>query len=125
MWLEGSAIEEVVVPKSVRASQARRLEPAPEAHWEPQGTPDHSNRTRFISRASRTRTRLNRSTSTEYLMICRKCYAYKGSILLNSGSDHGKPRRCFFLGSSLERTLYGIPVAAGIVSGRNRMARKR
>ena len=49
--------------KSVRAPQARRLEPAPEAHWEPQGTPDHSNRTKFIKRASRTRTRFNRSIS--------------------------------------------------------------
>ena len=25
-------------------------------------------------------------------MICRKLYAHKRSILLNSGSDHGKPR---------------------------------
>ena len=58
-------------------------------------------------------------------MICRKLYAHKGSILLNSRSDHGKPRRFFFFGSSLERTLYVIPVGAGIVSGRNRMARKR
>ena len=49
--------------ESVRAPQARRLEPAPEAHWEPQGTPDHSDRTRFIKRASRTRTRFNRSIS--------------------------------------------------------------
>ena len=49
--------------ESVRAPQARRLEPAPEAHWKPQGTPDHSNRTRFIRRASRTRTRFNRSIS--------------------------------------------------------------
>ena len=48
---------------SARAPQARRLEPAPEAHWEPQGTPDHSDRTRFIKRASRTRTRFNRSIS--------------------------------------------------------------
>ena len=31
-------------------------------------------------------------------MICRKHYAHKGSILLNSGSDHGKPRRFFFFG---------------------------
>ena len=53
----------VVVVVSVRAPQARRLEPTPEAHWEPQGTPDHSNRTRFIRRASRTRTRFNRSIS--------------------------------------------------------------
>ena len=30
-------------------------------------------------------------------MICRKLYAHKGSILLNSGSDHGKPRRFFLL----------------------------
>ena len=30
-------------------------------------------------------------------MICRKLYAHKGSILLNSGSDHGKPRRLFLL----------------------------
>ena len=58
-------------------------------------------------------------------MICRKLYAHKGSILLNSGSDHGKPRRCFFFRSSLERILYVIPVAAGIISGRNWMARKR
>ena len=28
--------------KSVRAPQARRLEPAPEAHWEPQGTTGHT-----------------------------------------------------------------------------------
>ena len=49
--------------QSVRAPQARRLEPAPEAHWEPPGTPDHSDRTRFIKRASRTRTGFNRSIS--------------------------------------------------------------
>ena len=55
--------EEGKEKKSVRAPQARRLEPAPEAHWEPQGTPDHSNRTKFIKRASRTRTRFNRSIS--------------------------------------------------------------
>jgi hypothetical protein len=54
-------------------------------------------------------------------MICRKLYAHKGSILLNSGSDHGQPRRFFFFGSSLERILYVIPVMAGIVSGRSRM----
>jgi hypothetical protein len=58
-------------------------------------------------------------------MICRKLYAHKGSILLNSGSDHGKPRRFFFFGSSLERILYVIPVMAGIVSGRSRMVQKR
>ena len=51
---------------SVRAPQARRLEPAPEAHWEPQGTPDHSNRAKFIKRASRTRTRFNRAP---YLLL--------------------------------------------------------
>ena len=28
--------------QSVRAPQARRLEPAPEAHWEPQGTTGHT-----------------------------------------------------------------------------------
>ena len=58
-------------------------------------------------------------------MICRKLYAHKGSILLNSPGDHGKPRRFFFFGSSLERILYVIPVGLGIVLGRNRMARKR
>ena len=57
------AVAYTAMPESVRAPQARRLEPAPEAHWEPQGTPDHSNRTRFIKRASRTRTRFNRSIS--------------------------------------------------------------
>ena len=31
-------------------------------------------------------------------MICRKLYAHKGSILLNSRSDHGKPRRFFSSG---------------------------
>ena len=36
------------VSVSCRAPQARRLEPAPVAHWEPQGTPDHSNRTRSL-----------------------------------------------------------------------------
>ena len=63
----------------------------------------------------------------QYLMICRKLYAHKGSILLNynSRSDHGKPRRLFFFGSSLQRILYIIPAGLGIVSGRNRMARKR
>ena len=30
-------------------------------------------------------------------MICRKLYAHKGSILLNSPGDHGKPRRFFLL----------------------------
>ena len=58
-------------------------------------------------------------------MICRKLYAHKGSILLNSRSDHGKPRRFFFFGSSLERILYVIPVMAGIVSGRSRMVQRR
>ena len=58
-------------------------------------------------------------------MICRKLYAHKGSILLNSGSDHGKPRGLFFFGSSLERISYAIPVGLGIVSDRSRMARKR
>ena len=47
--------------KSVRAPHARRLEPAPQAHWGPQGTPDRSIRTKSIRRASRTRTRFNRS----------------------------------------------------------------
>ena len=58
-------------------------------------------------------------------MICRKLYAHKGSIFLNSGSDHGKPRRFVFFRSPLERILYIIPVPVGIVSGRNRSARKR
>ena len=47
------------------------------------------------------------------------------SILLDSGSDHGKPHQCFFFGSSLERFLYVIPVEAGVLSGRSRIARKR
>ena len=47
--------------KSVRAPQAQRLEPAPQAHWEPQGTTDHS--TRFIRRDRRPGTRFNRSIS--------------------------------------------------------------
>ena len=54
---------DIVLGLSARDPQARRLEPAPEAHWELQGTPDHSNRTRFIRRASRTRTRFDRSIS--------------------------------------------------------------
>ena len=58
-------------------------------------------------------------------MICRKLYAHKGSILLNSRSDHGKPRRFFFFWSSLERVLYVIPAGLDIVSGRRWMARKR
>ena len=29
-------------------------------------------------------------------MCCRQLYAHKGSILLNSGSNHSKPCRCFF-----------------------------
>ena len=49
--------------ESVRAPQTRRLEPAPEVHWELQGTPDRGTRTRSIRRASRTRTRFNRSIS--------------------------------------------------------------
>ena len=57
-------------------------------------------------------------------MICRKLYAHKGSILLNSGSDHGQPRRFVFFGSSLERILYVLPVMAGIVSGRSRIVQK-
>ena len=52
-----------LLSKSVRAPQARRLEPAPQAHLESQGTPDHSTRTRFSRRASRTGTRFNRSIS--------------------------------------------------------------
>ena len=60
----------------------------------------------------------------QYLMICRNLYAHKGSILLNSPGDHGKPRRFFFFGSSLERILYVIPVVLGIVSGRSRMVQK-
>ena len=83
-------------PRSTSTPHARRLEPAPEARWEPPGTRDHSTRTRFIRRASRTRTRLNRSI-LKYLMICRKLYAHNGTVLLNSGSGHGKPRRCFLL----------------------------
>ena len=50
-----------------------------------------------------------------------------GSILLNPRSDHGKPRQFSPLGSSraLERMLYVSSAELGIVSGRNRMARKR
>ena len=42
-----------------------------------------------------------------------------------SRSDHGKPRRCFFVSSSLERTLYGTPLWAGDAFGRGRSARER
>ena len=55
--------EEQEEQESVRAPQARRLEPAPEAHWEPQGTLDPNTTTRSTRRASRTRTRFNRSIS--------------------------------------------------------------
>ena len=40
----GLPIRNAMMEESVRAPQARRLEPAPEAHWDPQGTPDHSTR---------------------------------------------------------------------------------
>ena len=59
-----------------------------------------------------------------YLRNRKPLYAHKRSILLNSRSDHGQPRRLFFFGSSLERILYVIPVMAGIVSGRSRMVQK-
>ena len=52
-----------VSSKSVRPPQARRLEPAPQAHLEPQGNTDHRIRTKFSRRDSITGTRFNRSIS--------------------------------------------------------------